>query len=372
MKINISRSFVISILPILFYLCNLYRMLGNSAVLYQIVLIIAGILGILILIVVAKKNILFVFLLYILTLILNWLIIGNISINDIVQSTLLFGISVIMLVYPWTHRQAMVLFLVTCVIFCIKMYMGIDTRSILTSSANYISILLLLSVSFYYIALDVEERQLRIVDLLPAIFCFGLSVWAQGRGGILSTGILLILVSLIYMRNVTSKNLKRVVILAIMLLSLILLLIVLNINVFNQFMDLGKWETRGMDNSAREVIWKSYFMKMKESLKYILLGAPLDEIFIIDSYDGNCHNSFIQLHAYNGVGILIGFVYLLFNVCYKYIKNRKYLFVAMVFVICIRGMTDKFIFGQYGMPIVLYLVLFPIFYPSCRKIKNIH
>lgn len=372
MKVSISRKAILSILPILFYLFNLYRMLGNSTIPYQIILFITGIIGIVILFIADRKSlkkIIYIFLIYFITLIFNWLIIGNHSVNDIVQSALLFGIAIILLIYPWTFYQGLILFGVTCITFIINMCRGIPAHLMLTSSGNYISVVLLLSVTFFYIAIEVEKRTFRTIDLLPAVICFVMSVWAKGRGGILSCGLLLIFVLLFYMRCETSKK-RGIVMIVIAGVLLIILLLVSNVNVLDQVLSLGRWKTSGIDNSAREIIWNSYFVKLKESLVYVLMGAPLDQISVIKAYEGNCHNSFLQLHAYNGLLMTLIFFFFLVKAFRYYIIQKRYLILSVFLVLCIRGFTDKFIFGQYGMPIMLYLALFPLIQTQNESINS--
>lgn len=373
MKISISFKSILAMLPIFFYLGNLYRMFGNSSFIYQMLLLLTGIIGIAILFLTKTyiNNIyLLIFVIYSLTLIFNWMIIENVSFYDCIQSILIFGIAVVMVKFQVTYRQGQFLFFVTCFAFVVNMFLGADVRTLLTSSSNYISILLLIGVSFYYITIGQLRNTLQIIDILPAAICFALSVWARGRGGILSCGIFLICILAVYIKDLTNKNTKRVLLLVLLFIAVLITLSYFDVNILDQMMNLGKWKTRGTDNSARLAIWQSYFLKVKESFTYILFGAPLDEIGIIRLYDGNCHNSFIQLHAYNGIIMTVLILGFLFKAILYYVKQKNYVYISIFLAICVRGLTDKFIFGQYGMPIMLYFILYPIQQYN-YKIKNV-
>lgn len=360
--IQLSAQPLIMILPGLFYLANLIRMLMITSVPYFITLYVVGVMGILAVFFVRRYDlgrIVAFFLLYEITLVLNWIVIGNISLKNIAVNVFLIGITLMMLVNQWTYREGIIVFYATALIMIYKINTS-SYRRILVSSTNYISILMILSVSFYYIALERDGRKLKPYDLIPALICFFMSVWGRGRGGILSTAVLVALMLFLYIRTLANKRKRFFIFVMLILLMIGIVFLVRNINPLDAFMSLGKWETRGTDNSARTLIWSSYFSKMNESISYILMGPPLNDIPIIYAESGNCHNSFLQLHAYNGLLMFVVFSIMLVRVFIHYWKKRNFVSVAILAVLVLRGMTDKFIFGQYGMPIILFLVLYPL------------
>ncbi len=349
-------------LPILFYLANLYRMTGHSSSLYLISLFVIGIIGLIILFFKRKiqRNILlFTLGIYLFTGIINLLVIRNVDYIDLIVDMLLFGIMIVMLAYPITYLQGSIGFYVSAAVFFYGYISNANTIIFLTSSRNYISILLILAVSLYYIAVQNTDRTIKLIDLFPALICFFLSIWATGRGGILSSFILFSLLTLYYIKNYVKQNLKRYGFLILIILCILIYLIINDINPLEKFMDLGKWSSKGSDNTARELIWSSYFEKLGENIIYIFTGAPLDQIPIIHAYGNNLHNSFLQLHANNGLIMFILFFVLLIKTLIYLMRNKKTLMVIVILTILARGMTDKFIFGQYGMPIMMYLILYP-------------
>lgn len=360
--IRLSVQPLIRVLPGLFYLANLIRMMMITTTPYFITLYGVGVLGVLMAFFSRKyklDNILAFILLYGLTLVINWITIGNITFSDIMVNVLLVGITLVMLINRWTYWEGIIIFYATA----LAVLYALNTRTVLRifgSSNNYISVVLILAVSFYYIAVENDGRKIKLYDLLPALICFFLSVLAEGRGGILSTAVLVALMLFLYMRTVANKRARRSIIIILILFLVGVVLLIRNVDLLDTFMSLGKFGTRGANNSDRAIIWGSYFAKMRESIGYILVGAPLRDISIISLHGGNCHNSFLQLHAYNGLLMFIVFIVMLVRAFIYYWKNQQFVKVAVLAVLVLRGMTDKFIFGQYGMPIMLFFVLYPL------------
>lgn len=357
-----SLSALIEWLPVLFYLANLYRMTGHSSALYLICLYVVGMIGLLLLFLGKKmdRNMVLIFLVvYLITGLVNCSIIGNIGYQDLVSDMLLFGIMFVMFAYPMTYMQGIIAFYGSVAVFFYGYLTNSNTVNFLTSSRNYISVLLILVASLYYIALQNAEREIKLIDLLPAFFCFLLSIWATGRGGILSSFVLLALVTLYYAKNYAKHSTKRYLLLGLIIMLVVVYLLASNVNLLDSFMNLGKWSSRGTDNTTRGLIWGSYFEKLRGNFLYVLTGAPLNQISIIHAYNNNTHNSFLQLHANNGLIMFAMFFVLMIRSLVYHKKNEKELLAIITITIVVRGMTDKFIFGQYGMPIMMYLVLYP-------------
>lgn len=358
---QINGVHLLALLPGVFYLANLIRMLAVTTSLYSIFIALAGVIGLFALAITKKYNLTPVWgfaALYLLTLVIEWLVIGNVSVSSVFTCALLIGISVLMILYPFGYKSGLVVFYLSAFMLIYRISIA-NSRRILTSSANYVSVVLLLAVFFYYISIENSKRRFRLIDILPAALCLILSIWAGGRGGILSCTFLLAMILLHYMRSITNKNAKRTLILIVILLVVCAVLYYKNFNIIDSFMGLGKWRSRGTNNSARVRIWMAYFSKVKESLLYLVFGAPLNKIPILISYSGNTHNSFIQLHAHNGLIMLAAIVVMIWKAGAFYLKQKKYLVLIMMITIIIRGLSDKFIFGQYGMPIMLYFILLP-------------
>ena len=363
LKIRFGLSTLFALLPGMYYIGNLIRMLGMSMALYRIGGFVAGVIGILTLLFSNKNKYPTVYLflaVYLFSLLIGWLVVGNIGFSSILSSLLLVGVSILMIQYPWGYRYGAFIFYLSASLMLFRIA-GSPTRRVLTSSANYISIVMLLAVFFYYIPLERGKRKLRLISLLPSVISFLISVWAGGRGGILCTIFLMVTICTLYVVSLSQKKPVRIASIFIVVLLIGIILWMKNYNLVNAFMSLGKWKLRGTDNTARLIIWKSYIDKVKESVIYFLFGAPLDSIWLVKHYEGNLHNSFLQLHAYNGMFGFLVIIVMIWRAARYYFYNKKNITLILMIVIIIRGMTDKFIFGQYGMPVLLYFILVPCF-----------
>ena len=357
-------SYFLSWLPIFYYWANLYRMFNYSELPYIYLSVLVGFIGMYKLFTDQKLNssfLIIVFFLYGLTGIFNYGFIGNVELNDVLSSLFVYGIFIVMIAYPIDYLQAIVSFAVTILFFLNAYYSGAATYLMLTSSGNYVSVLLILGLCVYFIGVNNSNKKLSLFDIIPAILCFWLAIWARGRGGILSTGLflLLLVMAIIKQSQEERSKLYKIVFFTIPLLVIIMLL--KSINIIEEFFSLGKFGDQEFD-TPRPLMWAEYLKKMFESPLYVLLGSPLNEVSSMHIRGNNAHNSFIQLHAYNGIIIFLGFIVLLYkSIVYMY-KKHLYALLIITFIIVIRGMTDKFIFGQYGMPVMLYLAFYPFAY----------
>ena len=373
-KNNPAGSLLSWLFP-LFYLANLYRMTGHSSLPYTVGLIFVGAIGLLILLLnrVPRKDILYIIIvIFLITGVLNLLLVRNSDYRELLSDTLYMGMVILMIMYPMTYKQSFIFFYVYIATFLIGYIMGTGTHYFLTSSGNYISVLIILAASIYYMTIQLSDHRFTAIDILPALLCFLISIWAKGRGGILSCLILLALVTIYNSLNFAGKGAKRFLLLACFLVVVGGYFLIGNVSFLDAFLNLGKWRYRGFDTTSRQVLWSAYNEKVQENFLHIFIGAPLNQISLIHSLNNNTHNSFLQLHATNGLIAFVLLIALLIKAFIYFLKNKRTLFAIVLLVVFVRGMTDKFIFGQYGMPILMYLILYPYFdrYISERRLNN--
>lgn len=105
-------------LPALFYLVNLFMRTGHGSFVYTVTLFVVGVIGLLTLLTCelhGKRFILFTMLIYFISGLLNVIIIGNITLVDLVKDALLFGVLILMFAYPMdlkkVHYSSMSVFL---------------------------------------------------------------------------------------------------------------------------------------------------------------------------------------------------------------------------------------------------------------------
>ena len=346
-------------------------MLNVSDLLYYSMLYLTGTLGVLFFFLHCRemqKPILYS-LIYLASLVLNWLIIQNVGPVSLINSILFLGITVIMVYHPWSIKHGILIFYITAALIIFNIITS-DSRRILINSSNYISVLLVLACSFYYIALENHVGRIRLIDLIPAGLCFFISVWAEGRGGIITCAFLLIMLLVLYMRTAYDSKIKRTILFVVILILAMVILYIMNYDLVEVFLGLGKFESRGFHIGDRMYIWGSYISKARESVFYFLFGAPLEQIPVVAMFNGNTHNSFLQLHAFCGLITLVITIFLILKSLYFYIKSRQYIIAIMMLTVVLRGLSDKFIFGQYGMPIMLFFIWLPFFQRNHNNTMN--
>lgn len=357
---KIKEDSLISFLPILYYLGNFIKMYNGNIVINYIIMAGAGSFGLL---TIWRHHVnelrayhLFYFV-YFLSIIVCSLVSHNTSLIDLSTSLFLIGITDLMLLHRWSEKLGAIAFYI---MFFLLLYriLGPDLRVLSISSNNYISVLILLADAFYYIPFEWNGRSLGLKELLPASLSFVIAVIAAGRGGILSTGILLSGLVLMRIFQITASKRMHFFAIVAIVFSLIIIQTV-DESFFSHFSHFGKFATEGANSSIRVQMWREYFFAITSSIKYLVFGYPLREIFIIARYNGNPHNSFIFLHAIGGIFSFLLFIMFFVRSVLKHIKNKHFIMLLLLIVLVTRGMTDKFIFGQYGMPVFVFLLLYP-------------
>ena len=172
------KKIIIGLCPfmvVFYYWTNLYRMTDNSAVPYMIMVAAVGFWGLMLLIhnkLLNRKSLFKILLCYMLFGFLNYVFIGNVGFSDVCTDLLTYGITIVMFVYPIKYYQGVISFYVSCGFFVSAFYSGALTHGLLTSSGNYISILLILAAAIYYIGLQNKTNQFSFRDVVPALLCF--------------------------------------------------------------------------------------------------------------------------------------------------------------------------------------------------------
>lgn len=308
-----------------------------------------------------KKRINFVRALYIaacmITGILNHVLIGNTPISNQVLMVLFIFASLL-----FTDRKAQEktmiygLFLIAGFILYRYLTVGFFARIFLLSSENFTSVYLLFPTCVYYILC---ERNKKTIRMYPALITWVLCLLGRGRGGIVSSSALL--VGLIFYRNYKSTQIKKIIMVCVLIV--IAAGVMLNLpaiadklshtEIFHDFSE------KGVNNDSRGRIWSNYFKKVFISLKYVLLGGELKNTIALRKYNGNLHNTYLQIHAFNGLVMVLFTVSLLIRNLICAFRNKKWLYCICTAVIMFRAFTDIIFWPQVGTPILFFLLFLP-------------
>ena len=249
-----------------------------------------------------------------------------------------------------------ILYYVSMVIFLFRIIvMRIPIREFLKdgSSYNYISVLALLPLGLYLIALAQNKKN---VPIGAAVIYFIITIISYGRGGIVTGGMLITLSIFQSVNNIKRKDFKY---LLIACLGLFLILI-LNTNIYTWFVSLAfkKFVLLGNDAGAGRIeYWTTYIRLCGKNFYTFLVGY---DPYVIRS-DGNLHNSFLQCYAYFGLPFfIICLVCLIKTIRLSTQKNETTLFI-LVIVLCLRAFTDKLFFQGYCEIYLYYLIFYALY-----------
>lgn len=120
------------------------------------------------------------------------------------------------------------------------------------------------------------------------------------------------------------------------------------------YYELSTFAEKGTD-SERELIWKSYF----DNINFIdvILGPDTTNYPIINFYNGNPHNAFLNMHRRFGLVPCIYFLFLLLTTILKYIKEYPLIITCLIFVLCFRAFYDSvFFIGR--LDFLFYTIIF--------------
>lgn len=225
---------------------------------------------------------------------------------------------------------------------------GIDPNEIFDVSRNFISVLLLIGLSYHVIACAQNEKK---PSLLIFIMSLIIAIWATGRGGIIVFSILL----LSYPFIIKTKTYLKLII-----LFFIVSLVVYG---FYNFYDLlfefgfGRFDDMGLDGD-RPLMNAEYISKSFDNIYNFIFGSNLSQIPSIFEVDNNPHNSFIRLHVYYGIIGFFAMIVALSVSVFKLFKNKNYILLLVFLMILFRSFLDSIAFHGPMDPLIYFIVFY--------------
>ncbi len=283
----------------------------------------------------------------------------NISAGNLVATISYIGMGLIMLRYKMNYKITRAMFYGLAIFFLYKIFIRVPSNEVLHHvSRNYISVLMLINISLLYIsAIDNNKR----IAMTPAILCFIISIWAVGRGGIITSGLLLTGILFIKFFLKGNKQNKKILIIVSGLFLIIFIKIAIDLDFLSKYF--VAFQTKGME-TPRFFMYKEYLIAVKQKFLNFMLGAPLEETKTFVIYSGNFHNSFIQMHAYFGFLPFIVIVFFIFHSILFSIRTQNYVFVILIFILIVRAFTDRLFFSGYAEPLLYYYCFYPLVKPK--------
>jgi len=203
------------------------------------------------------------------------------------------------------------------------------------NSRNSISVHMLFVTSTIYILYYLNRMNF---PWWPAFLFLVISLWAIGRGGILTSSILFF--SFFYIR--LKYVFKRRRIWSLILLGLPVFLFIGNnvVVFFNDIVELERTVNDALSRteltSSRNEILVDYFEK--STLIDFIIGQDLYKGVMWHEWGANTHNSFVSLNAYAGLFGFVGFFYWIYvNIG---LFRLNFILGILMFIVFIRLMTE--------------------------------
>ena len=284
--------------------------------------------------------------------ILNFIFIGNSTYTNLLYTLMSVFIALLFCtpcVSPRSLLYAMY-FHAVMVAYCFARY-GLHVNIYLRSSNNYVSCNLLLPVTVYYSLLEWRGER---IPKLPALIVFILSVLAMGRGGVFSSGILL--AGVLFRSFKDFRPIHRAFLVTGMVIGTVVM-----IRMSSSLEIASRFNRNGMSDNGRFPIWMEYLHSVFKNDIYFWLGAKFKGLPLVTYHENNLHNSFLNIHAFNGALMLILLFCLSLYTVYYAIRRKRLIFLTCMASLFFRGLTDRLLWGATGTPFMLFFLMMPHF-----------
>lgn len=301
---------------------------------------------------ISKKNIsLYIFIVvFIIIGIVSSSISGNLEIGEQLWPVVYSGISLLLINYKLNSRYVKFALLFICSYLILLAVIGVQIEQYMRNlSPNNISIFLLCFLSLYYIS---GYENMKKYKLFPAVVVLLITVWTTSRTGVAAVAALC--VGLIFIKQEDNRYKVRNVFYSVVALGVFL---IISLYIIETFLG-SSYETLmnlGLDNGARENIWREYFALLG-SPSSIIFGGHIKTNYYFINWNGNLHSSYLNLHArYGLLGLIFVLAYLI-KTFLRLIKEKNYMFLIICIALLLRASLDEFCFNGLSDPILYYFI----------------
>jgi O-antigen ligase len=262
---------------------------------------------------------------------------GNASSLEVMWIWCYLGAALILAQFNVSSKTLSVVLIIVTLIYGRQIVLGVDaTDAIGSGSGNNISTYILFYVILLYMKRYEENKS---ISYWPCIIAIILSIWGNGRAGILASGVLFVLI--FFYDYIFVKKAKPSTLIKITMLALIALVIMYFY--FDSYIEdlLEKFDRYGY-SSVRMEIWSEYFNSAFSSIGNFFFGVPpqAGKTPLLFYYSGNPHNAFIMLHSKFGfIGVLC-VLFLLIRTVARFLQKKEYVYLILIVVWFIRSMFD--------------------------------
>lgn len=298
--------------------------------------------------------------LIVLTGLINVVYPGNSTLNKHLFTVVSVGIALVFLDKRTDERVFLYMFFINALVVLIRMLIGGPKGTIyVSSSANFVSVHLLCPLVLFYSETERREKKLR---LWPVVAAWVMCLVARGRAGILFCSFLLLGLMVVrvlppFLQLDKRKKLTYSAVLAGVLVLAVVLAV--KVDLIQKIPVLEKFKKFGMSGTGRGNIWGDYLRHTFAAFENAVFAPALENVQYVVRHGGNLHNSFLNIHAYNG---LIMFAVVIIMCAYAAIngmKNGKWVYLICFATFCMRGFTDYVFWGSTGTPFLFYFLFMP-------------
>lgn len=285
---------------------------------------------------------------------------GNSTLNKHLFTVVSVGIALVFLDKRTDERVFLYMFLINALVVLVRILVGGPKGTIyVSSSANFVSVHLLCPLVLYYS--ETERREKKLL-LWPVAVAWVMCLVARGRAGILFCsflllGLIVVRVLPVFLRlNKRKKLTCGAVLVGILVLAVILMV---KGDLMHKIPVLEKFARFGMSGTGRGNIWGEYLRRTFAAFESTVFAPALKNVQYAVKHGGNLHNSFLNIHAYNGLIMFVVVIAMCVYAAINGMKNRKWVYLICFATFCMRGFTDYVFWGSTGTPFLFYFLFMP-------------
>lgn len=296
-----------------------------------------------------------------LTGVINIVFVGNSTVNKQLYTLLSIGMALLFLNQKVDSGAFLLALLINAAIVLVRVMMdGPRGQIYISSTVNYVSVNLIYPMVLYY---AVRESRKKKLIIWPAVLVWVLCLVVQGRAGILFCSFFLFGLLFYIFCGRMKKAAKRTRIIwccGVVLAIVAVIGLGVAFDVVHRVEIFARFAEYGLTGNGRGPIWMEYLTASVSSLKSFVLAPDLTTLVRAMHHDGNLHNSFMNVHAYNGIVMLAVVVAMCCWAVWYGVRNGRWIYLICFATFSMRGATDYVFWGSTGTPILLYFLFLPI------------
>lgn len=305
------------------------------------------------------------FSIFILSTMVNVILVGNASPIDILFSFMYLGIYNLFCDYRIKPKYLENTIYICCMILSFSLVAaGVGNTVFYNTSVNFVSVYLFIPMIVFYVRAESANEK---IPIMPALAVTITCVLAIGRSGMITAAFFLMAV-LIYHTfidkadNEVSLRLIRVgffVLLLAFAAHMILFSNQIQTNIYLQ-----RFMRYGLYGTGRKGITDEYMNAVHKSISNFIFGVSFSDLSLMGYYNNNLHNSYLNIHACYGV-VVLGYIILLtlsnIKLC---IKNKRWIYLSLMIMLYVRSYTDIVFNAGSATTSVLFFLLWYIRRPG--------